>query len=478
MQPSTGRSITIAGAGLAGGLLATLLARRGWRVDVFEKRPDPRAFGYEGGRSINMALAERGLHALRVAGLTDAVMAQAVMMRGRMVHAASGESQLLRYGRDDTEVIWSIHRGRLNIALLDAAESAGARLHFDQRLDDVDFAARTANVINDRTGEAGQHAFHTLLGCDGAGSRVRDAMAPLAHLNERFDPLGHGYKELEIPTADDGSSRIDPNSLHIWPRGGYMCIALPNTEKSFTVTLFLPNEGASSFASLPDVAAARDFFARDFADALPLIPRFDAEWESNPTCGLGTLHLESWVLDGRAVLLGDAAHAMVPFHGQGMNCAFEDCLALDRHIDSATDFEAAFAGFEAERRPNTEAIQGMALENYIEMRDQISDADFLLRRALERVLAERHVGHFVPRYSMVSFTRQPYAVALERGRIQREILIDATRGHACIDDVNLDAADALVRDRLPPLPAEPADDGSVRSGPGAEQRHERGVAIH
>lgn len=451
MQPQTESSLTLVGAGLAGSLLAILLARRGWKVEVFEKRPDPRKRGYEGGRSINLALAERGLHALRTAGLKDAVMAQAVMMRGRMVHPLGGETMLQRYGRDDSEVIWSVHRGRLNIAMLDAAEAAGATIRFSQRLEGVDFGTRTARFVDDHARTAHDHRFHVLLGTDGAGSGLREALRPVVDLGESFEPLGHGYKELEIPPAADGGFRIEANALHIWPRGGYMCIALPNTERTFTVTLFLPNTGDPSFATLPDLAAARAFFARDFADALPLVPGFDADWTTNPIGSLGTLRLQNWRLDGRAVLLGDAAHAMVPFHGQGMNCAFEDCVALDRHIAGAADFGSAFAAFEAERRPNAEAIQAMALENYIEMRDRVDDADFLLQRALERVLAERHPGRFVPRYSMVSFTRTPYATAFERGKVQRAILVEATRGCARIEDVDLAAADARVRERLEPL---------------------------
>ena len=451
MQPTSNPPITLVGAGLAGALLATLLARRGWAVEVFEKRPDPRRKGYEGGRSINLALAERGLDALRRAGLQDVVMAQAVMMRGRMVHALDGDQQLQRYGRDDSEVIWSVHRGRLNLALLEAAETAGARIHFNQRLDSVDFERRVALFVNDHDRTARPQPFEALLGADGAGSGLREAMRPRVGLGERFEPLGHGYKELEIPPAADGGFRIEPHALHIWPRGGYMCIALPNTEKTFTVTLFLPMQGEPSFHALPDLASARAFFARDFADALPLLPDFDADWTDNPVSGLGTLSLQRWHLDGRAVLLGDAAHAMVPFHGQGMNCAFEDCLALDRHIAEAADFQSAFAGFEAERKPNADAIQAMALENYVEMRDRVDDADFLLQRQLEVALAERHPGRFVPRYSMVSFTTIPYATAFERGKVQRQILVEATQGCTSLAKVDLALADARVRERLAPL---------------------------
>lgn len=450
MQPGS-RPITIAGAGLAGALLATLLARAGWQVEVFEKRPDPRLRAYEGGRSINLALAERGLHALRQAGLQDVVMAQAVMMRGRMVHATDGATQLLRYGRDDSEVIWSVHRGRLNLALLEAAEAAGARIRFDARLDGVDFDARRLRLVNDHDRSARELDFDVLIGADGAGSGVRAALKAVAELGERFEPLGHGYKELEIPPAPGGGFALEANALHIWPRGGYMCIALPNTEQTFTVTLFLPNEGDPSFATLPDLAAARAFFARDFGDALALLPDFDQDWVNNPTSGLSTLRLAHWRLDGRAVLIGDAAHAMVPFHGQGMNCAFEDCVALARHVGAASDWEQAFAAFEDERKPNARAIQDMALENYVEMRDQVDDAGFLLRRALERLLAERHPGVFVPRYSMVSFLRTPYATAYARGEVQRGILLACCEGRQSLDEVDLDHADALVRERLAPL---------------------------
>lgn len=443
------RRITIAGAGLAGSLLATLLARKGWDVEVLERRPDPRVKGYEGGRSINLALAERGLHGLRLAGLTEAVMAQTIMMRGRMVHFADGRTQLQRYGRDDSEVIWSVHRGRLNLTLLDAAEAAGARIHFSQRIESVDFDARRIEAIDDHDRSRSTHEFALLVGADGAGSAVRQALATVVELGERFEPLGHGYKELEIPPTADGGFRIEPNALHIWPRGGYMCIALPNAERTFTVTLFLPNEGPHpSFATVDTAAKARALFEADFADALPLIPDLEGDFANNPIGQLGTLYLDRWSLDGRAVLLGDAAHAMVPFHGQGMNCAFEDCVALADHLERETGTAAAFAAFEAERRPNALAIQTMALENYVEMRDRVDDADYLLQRELEQVLAARHPDRFVPRYAMVSFRRVPYATAFERGRVQRQLLIEATRGCDHIGDVDLAAADRQVEERL------------------------------
>jgi kynurenine 3-monooxygenase len=451
MPPNSQQTITIAGAGLAGALLATLLARKGWQVEVFEKRSDPRIKGYEAGRSINLALAERGLHALRQAGLNDIVMQQAVMMRGRMVHGKDGHTQLQRYGKDDSEVIWSIHRGELNITLLNAAEAAGAKITFNHRIEAIDFDQKQIRLIHETDHSELLHDFDVIVGADGAGSAVRTILKQQSYLTERFESLGHSYKELEIPPGIDDSFQIEPNALHIWPRGGYMCIALPNTEKTFTVTLFLPNEGDPSFASLNNLSAAHQFFQAQFPDALPLIPDFDHDFMHHPHSGLYTLYCDNWHLDGHAVLLGDAAHAMVPFHGQGMNCAFEDCLSLVGHIEHSASWENAFAEFCKERMPNALAIQSMALDNYIEMRDLVDDANYLLQRQCERKLAERHPHHFVPRYSMVTFSRMPYRIAYERGLIQKKILQKITEQCISIDEIDFDAADTLVHEWLTPL---------------------------
>ncbi|KGM57294.1 kynurenine 3-monooxygenase [Lysobacter arseniciresistens ZS79] len=458
MNPPNDKHLTIIGAGLAGALLATLLARRGWEVDVYEKRDDPRKRDLERGRSINLALAERGRNALRNADADEAVMAQAVMMRGRMVHFADGRTDLQRYGRDDSEVIWSVHRGELNRILLDIAEAAGARVHFDLGLQSVDFEACTARYAR-RDGETHDVPFRTLIGADGAGSQLRQSMGTVADLGERTDFLDHSYKELEIPPAADGGFLIEPNALHIWPRGRYMCIALPNDEQTFTVTLFLPNTGnptagVPGFDSIRSGADARALFDREFPDASALIPRLEHDFDHNPTGVLGTLYLDRWHLDGRAVLVGDAAHAMVPFHGQGMNCAFEDCVALADHLDRHGNRAEAFAAFQRERLPNARAIQHMALENYLEMRDRVDDDDYLLQRALEHKLAERHPDRFVPRYAMVTFRHIPYAVALVRGNLQRELLVQLTRGHDSLATLDWDKVDAAVRAKLAPLPAD------------------------
>ena len=290
----TDRRLTLIGAGLAGLLLATLLCRRGYDVEVFERRGDPRIRGYAGGRSINLALAERGLNALRAAELEQEVLAQSIVMRGRMVHFAEGGTQLQPYGLNEREVIRSVHRARLNLALLDAAERAGARIHFEQGLDDVDWSDRLI-VLRDADGIERRHAFDHLIGCDGAGSRLRESMQREVELGMRVEPLGHGYKELEIPPSAEGGFRIEPNALHIWPRGDFMCIALPNTEHTFTVTLFLRHDGADpSFATLADTKSVEGFFERYFADMRELVPDLLADFSGHPTGELITTRLDRW----------------------------------------------------------------------------------------------------------------------------------------------------------------------------------------
>lgn len=463
-------AITIVGAGLVGSLLATLLGQRGFAVSVFERRPDPRRAGFLGGRSINLALAERGWHGLRLAGLQQRMLEIAVMMRGRMIHDLDGRTNLQRYGRDDSEVIWSVNRGALNITLLDAAEAAGADIHFDQRLDALDWATSTLHLRSEE-GVAATHQADVILGCDGAGSALRGAMAQTTDLGERFEPLGHGYKELEIPALADFPSgqlpsplrdalargerfAMEPNALHIWPRGNYMCIALPNAEGSFTVTLFLASEGTPSLAGITSAADVRAFFERDFADAVPLMPDLEKDFLGNPIGLLGTLYLDRWHLAGKALLLGDACHAIVPFHGQGMNAGFEDAVELAELLSATPhDSAAVFAEFERRRKPNADAIAAMALDNYIEMRDRVDDADYLLMRELDRALAARHPGRWVPRYWMVTFSRIPYATAFERGEIQARLLRQMIEGKQSLAEIDLDQADVLVHRQLEPIAA-------------------------
>ena len=466
------REITLIGAGLVGGLLATLLAQRGFKVQVFERRSDPRRAGYEGGRSINLALAERGLHGLRVAGLQSVIDPITVMMRGRLIHDIDGNClPLQRYGRDDSEVIWSVSRGALNVTLIDAAERAGATIHFDQRLDRVDWDNMRLHLTDDHAGTTRDIEANCLIGSDGAGSALRRAMEDVIDMGERFEPLGHGYKELEIPALADfppgtlpaklhaAAARgeryaMDPNALHIWPRGNYMCIALPNSHGSFTVTLFLANRGDPSFAKLKTNADAIAFFRRDFGDAVPLIPDLAEDFQRNPVGVLGTLYLDRWNLDGRALLVGDASHAIVPFHGQGMNSGFEDAVELaDLLAATPDDIAGVFAEFSRRRKPNADAIAEMALDNYIEMRDRVDDADFLLMRELDRALSDAVPSHWMTHYAMVTFSRMPYSVALERTRMGEAILRELTAGKASLDQVDFAAARERVLVAMPPLPA-------------------------
>ncbi len=459
------QTITLIGGGLVGALLAQQLARRGFKVEVFEKRPDPRQAGFLGGRSINLALAERGLQALRSAGLADDVLQRAVMMRGRMVHARDGSSGLQRYGVDDSEVIWSVSRGALNMLLLDAAEAAGVQFRFGQSLVGADFDAQRIRLA-DAAGTEREHPIGMLIGADGAGSAVRAAMNAHTPLGERVESLGHGYKELEIPPSGElppavlqlsggrDQFALEPHALHIWPRGGYMCIALPNTEGSFTVTLFLPAQGeAPSFATLPDADTAAAFFSTQFPGLLSLIPRFNEDFDSHPVGTLSTLYLDRWHLGGTALLVGDAAHAIVPFHGQGMNCGFEDTVVLANLLAATPhDSTEVFAEFQRVRQPNADAIAAMALENYIEMRDSVADPHYLAKRELGALLALRVPQHYMARYRMVTFTHVPYAYALERGRAQDALLEQLLRDVPRVEDVDLDAAASLFQTSLPPLP--------------------------
>jgi kynurenine 3-monooxygenase len=454
--------IAVVGAGLVGAMVATLLTQRGFRVSVFEKRPDPRRASVQGGRSINLALAERGLHALRATGLAEQVLAQSVMMRGRMVHDPAGHSALQRYGADDSEVIWSVSREGLNNLMLDAAEAAGATIHFGQSLADADMDAGTL-MLRSMDGTQRSIDAPVVIGADGAGSALRAHMHRHTPLGERVEELGHGYKELEIPPGNDPAApfAIEPHALHIWPRGHYMCIALPNREGSFTVTLFLPNDGEHpSFRTIEGASAAASFFRAEFPDALALMPAFAQDWAAHPVGMLATLYLDRWHIGGRALLIGDAAHAIVPFHGQGMNCGFEDAAELaDLFAADPDDPAAVFAAFETRRKPNADAIARMALENYVEMRDKVADPVFLRKRELGALLTERCPSHYLPRYRMVTFTHLPYAYALERGQAQDTLVEQLLKGHDDVGTVDLDAAVRALRATLPPLPAEAFERG-------------------
>lgn len=420
-SPAATEVITIAGAGPVGTLLALLLARRGRRVQVYERRADPRHGSPERGRSINLALAARGLKALERADALGRITPEMVMMKGRQLHASDGTQSFLPYGSRDSEVIYSISRARLNSALIEAAgDCENIQFYFNTRCTDFDPASGRL-LLQESGGATRAVSAPLLVAADGAGSALRGALAAGGHLAVRETPLAHDYKEFHIE-ARGGTWALQPHALHIWPRGGFMLIALPNADGSFTGTLFLARSGTPSFESLRTPAAVTEFFAREFPDVPALLPQLCEQFEMHPQGHLATLECRPWSAVG-CVLIGDAAHAILPFHGQGLNCGFEDCLLLDELLAMHADPRTVFVAYEQARRPDTEAIAAMALENYQEMRDTVRVPDFARRRALALRLEQLFPERFIPRYSMVMFHAEiPYTEAQRRGALQEKVL--------------------------------------------------------
>lgn len=458
--------VTIIGAGLAGSLLAIYLAKRGIEVDVYEARGDMRLEEVVAGRSINLALSDRGIAALREVSMDEYMLAEAVPMTGRMVHSIAGEQKLLPYSGREGEYINSVSRAGLNIALInEAARYGSVTLHFDQRCVYFDCSSGEATFSN-----GAKVKSDTVIATDGAGSAVRNAM--LHGGVERFDFsqvwLEHGYKELHIPAGTAGGFLMEKNALHIWPRYKFMMIALPNFDGSFTCTLFLAHRseppalagdqprgavdpcayaGGSDFASLNTKDAVVEFFECEFPDAVPLMPTLTEDFFSNPTGSLGTIKCFPWNVDGKALLLGDSAHAVVPFYGQGMNCAFEDVRVLDQLIAKhGTDWETTFEEFGELRKKNTDAIADMAEENFYEMRDAVADPVFVKKRQLETKLEQTFPDYF-SKYSMVTFREDlPYSVAKERGNAQDRLLMQVCAESGSLNEIDADAIMTLVRD--------------------------------
>jgi kynurenine 3-monooxygenase len=449
MSSAAGQSVNIVGAGLAGALLALLFARRGLAVTLFERRPDPRQATPERGRSINLALAARGMRALEQAGIMQRVRPLLIPMRGRLVHERSGLAVLQPYGQREHEVIWSVGRADLNRVLIEeAARHGGVSVRFNQLCLGADVGAGQLSFRDEPGGQTYQVALAPTIATDGAGSAVRASLAAAGLTRAHEEWLDHDYKELTVPAASAGA--LDRHALHIWPRGGFMLIALPNTDGSFTATLFLARSGPQSFAALGTSDAVVEFFRREFADALPLLPDLSEQFATHPQGQLGTVHAAPWHVAGQVLLLGDAAHAIVPFHGQGMNAAFEDCVVLDELLGRFSAWPTRFAELERLRRPNTAAIAQMALENYVEMRNTVLDAGYVRRKAIAMGLERRFPDRFIPRYSMVMFHPEiPYAEALRRGCLQSQLLEELDPGESGTLDVAL--AERLVSERLPPL---------------------------
>lgn len=445
--------VVVVGAGPCGALLATYLAEQGHDVELYESRPDIRTVDIDAGRSINLALATRGIVPLVDIGVIESVDAITIPMRGRMIHTTEGEEPTLQpYGSAEHEVIHSVSRTDLTAILLDRAEATGrVTIHFEHRCRSVDLDASQLTFTDADDNEVTQ-GFGNLFAADGAGSMVRDAILEVNGGSATVDWLGHSYKELTMPPAADGSFQIDPNALHIWPRGEFMLIALANPAGDFTMTLFAPNEGPDSFAELTSDEAVADFFARWFPEVPARIPDLTAQYAENPTGRLATMRATGWSLDDRVVLVGDAAHSIVPFHGQGMNLAMESARALARCLaEQPDDVAAAFRAFEAERKPSADAIADMALDNYVEMRAGVIDEAYVKKRELALELEQRHPERLSPRYNMVMFSTMPYEEAKRRAERQGAILDDLITGVDAVDQVDLDRAAALVS-ALDPLP--------------------------
>jgi kynurenine 3-monooxygenase len=435
---------------MAGALLAVLLAKRGFKVSLFDKRPDPRRAAAERGRSINLALAARGIRALEQAGVMRLVEPLLIEMRGRMIHEKAGEPRLLPYGWKPGEVIYSVGRAALTRLLVEAAARyPDVTLEFGQSCVG---ASAAANVLRfrDEDGDDYDVELSPTIAADGAGSVLRTSLAADGFLETQEELLEHDYKELTIPPLGFVPA-LEVNALHIWPRGGFMLIALPNTDGSFTATLFLEKRVFASLRAPDDV---NNFFVREFPDAVPLIPNLLTEFFQNPQGQLGTVHVAPWHVGGNVLLIGDAAHAIVPFHGQGMNAAFEDCTAFDALLDQHDSWDSLFSAFDRVRRPNAEAIARMALENYVEMRDTVRDPRFERYKALAVELERRFPDRFIPRYSMVMFHPEiSYADALRRGEVQAEILAELDRLTPAQAAPDFEQARAMIEARLPPMPS-------------------------
>ncbi len=446
------RSIQVFGAGLCGSLLSVMLARRDFTVTVYERQKDSRRADTPAGRSINLAMSARGIHALKHAGIFPRVEPMLVAMRGRFVHHEDGATEMQKYGQRPEEQIYSVSRAELNRLLLTAAEEDhGVDIRFQHEALALD--SDCVRVANLDQGDELEILDTPVIAADGAGSIFRRALHESGTIRATDALLDHSYKELDLPPGPNGEYQLEPGALHIWPRGGFMLIALPNPGRDFTLTLFLPNDGPNSFANLQSENEIEAFFDTHFADVRSLLPGLVETFQRNPVGILGTVRCDAWHDEGRVLLVGDAAHAVVPFHGQGMNLAFEDCVLLDRILDEQElSWSEIFTRFESGQAANANAIADMALENYIEMRDTVRNPKYVLQKALAFELERRLPQQFIPRYSMVMFHAEiPYATAQQRGDIQAEFLDELTRDADQIGQIDIDAAERKASSRLPPL---------------------------
>lgn len=416
------KHITIVGAGLVGSLQAIYLSRKGYEVTLYERRPDMRKNTISAGRSINLALSDRGFKALEGVGIADAIREIGIPMHGRVMHDLQGNLSFQPYGKEG-QSIYSVSRGGLNCRLMDLAEKEGAKIHFEHRCLHVNLDEASAVFVSDNQ-EIKVNA-DLLIGTDGAFSEVRGEMMKTPRFNYSQFYIDHGYKELSIPPNADGTLRMEKNALHIWPRGEFMLIALPNTDGTFTCTLFFPMEGDRSFASINTPEKGEAFFKEMFPDALALMDDFHQEYRDNPASSMVITKCFPWTWKDKVMLMGDAAHAIVPFYGQGMNAGFEDCTVFNQLLESSDgDWDSLLRSYEKSRKPNGDAIADLALNNFIEMRDRVADPKFLLQKKIESRFSQKYPDKWVPLYSMVTFSHTPYHDALKNGERQEAIMAE------------------------------------------------------
>ena len=432
---------TIIGSGLAGPLLATFLGQKGYPIHLFEKRPDLRIEKTSVGRSINLALSYRGIRALKVAKVFDEIEPHMIPMKGRMVHHLDRKLEFQPYSIHDYEHINSISRGELNKILMNKAEESGnVEIYFNHSLVEIDEIKNELVFKNGVRVPIDKH----VIGADGAGSIIRKFIDSKNKPPSHSDPLGHGYKELHIAPSRNGNFQLDPNALHIWPRGEFMLIALPNTDKSFTCTLFLPNKGEISFETLISNNLVNDFFNEFFNDAIHLLENFPNTYFDNPIGKLATIYADKWQYENQFCIIGDAAHAVVPFFGQGMNASFEDCQILMECLDELNgNWNDLFSKYNFERKADTDAIAKMAIENYVEMRKSVAEKEFINKKEIANELFRQFPDRFIPRYNMVSFTSIPYSVVYERGNIQKKIISSLD-----LENPNYDTLKNVIENKL------------------------------
>jgi kynurenine 3-monooxygenase len=422
------KDITIIGAGLVGSLLSIYLSRRGYKVKLFERRPDMRKEKISAGRSINLALSDRGLLALEKVGLAEEIKKISIPMHGRYIHNLDGSTAFQPYGKQG-QYINSVSRATLNMKLMDLAEQHGAEIFFNHKCEAIDWKTNTVSFELPGS-RLTAHSPELIFGSDGAYSAAR-LQHQLQHDRFQYSQyyIDFGYKELSIPPAADGGFIMEKNALHIWPRGNYMLIALPNIDGSFTCTLFFPFEGDPSFASLNTTGKVKSFFEKTFTDAVPLMPALEEDFFANPTSSLVTVRCYPWIREDKFALIGDAAHAIVPFFGQGMNCGFEDCSVLNGLMDKYGDnWKTILSEYQEMRKPDGDAIAELALNNFIEMRDKVADPKFLLQKKIEARLHEKYPDKWIPAYSQVTFSPQiRYSEALKRGQMQEAIMQEVMR---------------------------------------------------